>query len=307
VLVTLDDEMKLPEVPEDPQRILGIDLGVDNFAAVAGNFGDAPFLISGKLVKAMNQWFNKRRAKLVSSLTKGSNSTESVKDSHALDVLSRKREDFLRDFFYKCAWNICRYAEENKVDVIVTGHNTGQKQEISLGRENNQAFVSIPFLQFISILSNTAAKSGIPVVSREESYTSQASLLDMDYIPTYKKDDDKAEFSGKRVHRGLYRAQDGTLLNADVNGAGNILRKEYPHAFDQVDMAYLSATTKVVPFGSLYQAAACAKKTHKSHNQGTGSLVRNRYRSNRRTVYRTLFGKGKRIWKPKTAASQPAA
>jgi putative transposase len=129
----------------------------------------------------------------------------------------------------------------------------------------------------------------------------------MDYIPTYGKDDDKAAFSGKRVHRGLYRTKDGTFLNADVNGAGNILRKEYPHAFDHVDMGYLFATTEVIPFNSLYVTASCAEKTHKAHKQGSGSLARNRYRSNKRIVYQTLFGKGKRIWNPKTAKEQPAA
>lgn len=109
--------------------------------------------------------------------------------------------------------------------MIVIGHNKDQKQEINLGKQNNQSFVSIPFVRFEQILTNTAAKCGIPVVVQEESYTSKASVLDGDVIPTYGIDDDHVHFSGKRVKRGLYRSADGTFLNADVNGAANVIRK----------------------------------------------------------------------------------
>jgi putative transposase len=298
VLVSMDDAKKLPQVPKDPARILGIDLGVRNFAAVAGNFGDAPFLIKGGMAKAQNQWFHKQRAKLMSSLTAGSDSRHSVKDSRALYALSRKREDFLRDYFYKCAWYICRYAKANRVEVIVAGHNTGQKQNSDLSKKYNQEFASLPHQKFLCILTNTAAKEGIPVISREESYTSKASLPDLDDMPTYGEEDSKAIFSGNRLKRGLYRSKDGILINADVNGAGNILRKEYPHAFDGVDMGYLTATTRVVGFHDLYPAGPARKKKHKRHRAGSGSRVRNRYRSDRRRVYRELFGTEKKIWEP---------
>ena len=150
-----------------------------------------------------------------------------------LSALGRKREDLIRDFFYKAAHRICRYCTDNRVEVIVIGHNIGQKQEVSIGKANNQNFVSIPYTRFIRMLETVALKYGIPVIQREESYTSKASLLDGDPIPTYGEvpEGEKPVFSGKRVKRGMYRSSDGTLINADLNGAGNILRKEYPYAF----------------------------------------------------------------------------
>ena len=202
VLITFDDKIKEVKAPKIPKRILGLDPGVNNFLGVANNFGGAPFVMNGRAIKSANQRFNKKRAKLMSNLTKGSDSKTSVKYSRQLNTLSQKRESFLRDYFYKCAWYICRYAEAADVNVIVMGHNDGQKQEINLGNVVNQNFVSIPYTKFIDALKTVAAKCGIAVVVREESYTSQASLLDMDDIPTYKKGDDKKyTFSGKRIHR----------------------------------------------------------------------------------------------------------
>lgn len=100
ILLTFKEDIILPEVPKFPKRILGIDVGVDNFCAVANNFGDTPFLIKGGAVKSMNQNFNKERARLLSEVTKGSDSTHSVKKTKQLHTLSRRRETRLRDFFY---------------------------------------------------------------------------------------------------------------------------------------------------------------------------------------------------------------
>ena len=212
ILITFDDKIAEVKVPENPKRILGLDPGVNNFLGVANNFGGAPFVMNGRAVKSANQRFNKKRAKLISSVAKGSDSKSSVKYSKQLNILSQRRESFLRDYFYKCAWYICRYAKAAGVDVIVMGHNDGQKQEIDLKDNVNQNFVSIPYTKFITILKTVASKCGIAVVIREESYTSQASLLDMDDIPTYKKGENKKyAFSGKRIHRGLYRSKNGTL------------------------------------------------------------------------------------------------
>ena len=108
------------------------DTGVDNFAAVANNVGAKPFLVKGGAVKSMNQWFNKQRAKLLSDLTKGQDSSHSEKNSNRLNALSRKRDFFLRDFFYKVAHYICRTAQELNIQVIVIGHTKGQKQVISV-------------------------------------------------------------------------------------------------------------------------------------------------------------------------------
>lgn len=303
LLVTFDDNVKAVEPPVNPERILGLDPGVNNFLGVSNNFGAVPFVIKGGAVKSANQRFNKKRAKLISSVTKGSDSKSSVKYSKQLNILSQRRESFLRDYFYKCAWYICRYAKAAGVDVIVMGHNDGQKQEIDLKDNVNQNFVSIPYTKFITILKTVASKCGIAVVIREESYTSQASLLDMDDIPTYKKGENKKyAFSGKRIHRGLYRSKSGTLLNADINGAANILRKEYPNAFDSIkDFAYLCVTTISIGYKDLYRnAKACAgrPKPYKYHKSGKYTVVRHIERSHKKCEYRKLWGKGKFVWRP---------
>lgn len=297
ILLTFKEDIILPEVPKFPKRILGIDMGVNNFCAVANNFGDTPFLIKGGAVKSMNQNFNKERARLLSEVTKGSDSTHSVKKTKQLHTLSRRRETRLRDFFYKTAWYLVRYAKRQQVEVIVAGHNEDQKQNICIGRQNNQNFVSIPFCRFLDILRYTAAKAGIPVVLREESYTSKASLLDLDAIPAYKKGDTiNHTFSGKRVRRGLYKTNSGFFINADINGAGNILRKEYPYAYDGQNMKYLCETTEVVSYTDIYAGATslCKKKyNQKKHTSGLGSCVNHRYKKETRMKYCILWGKSK--------------
>ena len=297
ILLTFKEDIILPEVPKFPKRILGIDVGVDNFCAVANNFGDTPFLIKGGAIKSMNQNFNKERARLLSEVTKGSDSTHSVKKTKQLHTLSRRRETRLRDFFYKTAWYLVRYAKRQQVEVIVAGHNEDQKQNICIGRQNNQNFVSIPFCRFLDILRYTAAKAGIPVVLREESYTSKASLLDLDAIPAYKKGDTiNHTFSGMRVRRGLYKTNSGFFINADINGAGNILRKEYPYAYDGQNMKYLCETTEVVSYTDIYAGATslCKKKyNQKKHTPGLGSCVNHRYKKETRMKYCILWGKSK--------------
>ena len=297
ILLTFKEDIILPEVPKFPKRILGIDVGVDNFCAVANNFGDIPFLIKGGAIKSMNQNFNKERSRLLSEVTKGSDSTHSKKETKRLHTLSRKRETRLRDFFYKTAWYLVRYAKQQQAEVIVAGHNEDQKQNICIGRQNNQNFVSIPFCRFLDILRYTAAKAGIPVVLREESYTSRASLLDLDAIPAYKKGDTTNHtFSGKRVHRGIYKTDKGLFINADINGAGNILRKEYPYAYDGQELSYLYETTKVVSYTDIYIGAKslCNERYNgKNHQSGMGSRANHQYRKERRHRYRSLWGKSR--------------
>ena len=185
------------------------------------------------------------------------------------------------------------------------GHNKDQKQELDLGHVTNQNFIAIPFSSFQSVLIITAAKCGIPVIAREESYTSMASLLDRDAIPTYGKNDGiSRQFSGRRIKRGLYRSADGICLNADVNGAGNILRKEYAYAFDGQDMAYLHRTTKTVGYKDLYPKAVstCDKNYNgKTHLSGKEHICHKRYRDARKTELKQIFFKEKRAYHKKPA------
>lgn len=266
----------MPDRPEHPKRILGLDPGVDNFLAGTTNFPAIPFLADGKWLKSVNRHFNKERARLISELTKGLDSKQSVKNSRRLNAISKKRERQFRDFFYKLAHWIAHYCMENRIEVIVCGHNEGQKQEANLGGANNQNFVQIPYLTFLNILKQVCTDSGIPVIMQEESYTSNASLIDGDEIPTYPENTATAPvFSGKRISRGQYRTKDGMILNADLNGAGNVIRKEYPDAFSGVtDWSYLTKTVRVVTREDLCHGKNQNRRTvkpppkkHRSYNR----------------------------------------
>ena len=115
---------------------------------------------------------------------------------------------------------------EREASKLIIGNNGGWKQGINLGKRNNQNFVYIPYKKIINQIIYKCQMKGIEVIVREESYTSKASFLDYDYIPTINKDDEVKDFSGKRVKRGLYRTNKGKKINADVNGAYNIISKE---------------------------------------------------------------------------------
>ena len=295
LLITYDNKAESPEAPENPARILGIDLGVDNLIAAAGNYGSVPFLIKGGYMKSMNQWFNKQRARLLSELTKGKNSSHSIKNSKRLDAISRKRDERIRDFFCKCAHYICRRAVKDGVEVIVIGHNKGIKNGVGFRKKDNQNFVCIPELKLIGILEHTAVQYGIPVVVTEESYTSKASAVDRDEIRVYgSRDTDKVLFSGKRVKRGLYRTKDGCELNADVNGAANIIRKAYPDAFRDVkDFSYLWKTTEAVRYRDIYKVLPVSEKRNAGKRPRPGKDSRRRHfmRSIRRRELKEAFPK----------------
>lgn len=308
--ITYEDNFQIPAIPVSPQKILGLDPGLENFITGVSNTGAKPFIIRGGYIKSLNRWFNKRRAELLSSLTAGSDSKHSRKRSHALNALSMDRDRKLRDFFYKAAHWICRWCESHRIEVVVIGHNESWKQEVNLGKTTNQNFVLIPYARFISILKTVCYKYGLPVVETEESYTSKASLLDGDVMPVYKESkkfvagnadscnanssgrNDAREplFSGKRIHRGMYRASDGRLLNADVNGAGNIIRKTYPDAFKDKDMAYLCGTVESVTGEKILGVKHKNELKPRFERKRTGvSEVRRRYRRMQRRDIRMAF------------------
>ena len=165
-----------------------------------------------------------------------------------------------------------------------------QKQKINLGSGNNQHFVSIPYARFFWILTCVAAKAGIPVIETEESYTSKASLIDKDPIPVYKEgDNSKYQFSGKRISRGQYKSKEGTILNADVNGAGNIIRKVYPNAFDGVtDFSYTNKTVIRVTREALCHAKHKKKHARPQRKRGMNRWLHHR-RQEQKLVYFALF------------------
>ena len=220
VLRSLSSEDDISDI-----RVMSIDPGTDNIAAVANNFGADPFVIKGGLIKSVNQFYNKEMGRLSSCAMKCNNRYRTRK----MSILTEKRNRRIKDEFHKISRKLADYARDNRVDVVVMGHNVFQKQEAGMGHISNQNFVQIPMLIFADMLRYKLAEYGIRFALTEESYTSKADFLAMDEIPVYKKGS-KADyvFSGKRIKRGLYRHYDGTITNADINGAANILRKVFP-------------------------------------------------------------------------------
>ena len=202
-----------------------VDFGVDNTMAVVTDTGDS-IIFKGEYIKSINQHFNKQKAWRISVMSKGSTTIARVW-SKKLDQLSAYRTNYIRDCFHKMSRRLMEWCKSHKVGYLVLGSNKFWKQETNMGKCSNQNFVSIPFEMLKSMIESKSNEYGITVIRQEESYTSKASFLDLDFIPTYSKEelDAKYHFSGRRIHRGLYKSKDGTLMNADINGAANILRK----------------------------------------------------------------------------------
>ena len=207
--------------PKQNQRVASIDLGLNNLATVVTNDGDNPILISGKKIKSINQYYNKMTSKQKSLLP------NNIFTSKSLDRLWLKRNNKISYEIHKVTKFLANYFDERDVSKVIIGNNTGWKNGINLGRRNNQNFVNIPYTKFINQLTYKCQLLGIIVIVREESYTSKASFLDYDEIPNY-KDEEKPKFSGRRIKRGLYRSTT-RKINADVNGAYNIMAKENPN------------------------------------------------------------------------------
>lgn len=203
-----------------------IDIGLNNLATLTFNqAGIKPLLINGKPLKSINQYYNKVKSDLQSLL--GENQS-----SHKLKKLCNKREFKINDYLHKASRLIIDTLSNQKIGTLIIGHNPDWKQKINLGKRNNQNFVSIPYNKLIGMLSYKADMVGIKVIITEESYTSKASFLDNDPLPIYQKGQkNKVTFSGKKVNRGLYRTGKRKLINADVNGSLNIMRKAVPNAF----------------------------------------------------------------------------
>lgn len=188
------------------------DIGLNNLLAIAGQL--APLLINGRPLKAINQYANKQIAKEQQLLDKGKKTNSSKKEN-----LWFKRNNKINDYLHKASRHVVNYLVSNGIDVFVIGKNTGWKQNIKLGKKNNQHFVQISFNKLIQMITYKCQLVGIDVVLQEESYTSKCSFLDNE--PVQKHD----IYVGKRIKRGLFKANHGKTINADVNGALNILRK----------------------------------------------------------------------------------
>ena len=235
-------------IPDDA-GIMSIDPGVENFATIVDNKGFTPIIIKGRYLKSLNQYYNKARAKYQSILMQGHDSKKyHYKETKRLKTISRKRDEKLRNAFYKTAHYICRVAINRNIEYIVFGKNDGWKNKVNTGHKNNQEFVQLPHAEFLNVLTTVSQKYNITVVTQNESYSSKASFLDNDFVPDYNANsEEEYVFSGRRTKRGLYKTANGIILNADVNGAANILKKKVSNAFKNItDFSYLYNTVQAV-------------------------------------------------------------
>ena len=216
-------ETVLKEKPQlNAERVAAIDPGIDNLVTLVTN--DESLVINGRIIKSKNQWFNKRSSELKSLLDKmhGSSAHEQSKQ---LTSLWKKRTNWMNDYMHKVSRFIANYCVEKQIGTLALGKNEQWKTNSNIGKTNNQNFIQIPHATLYKLIQCKAEEVGIKVIYQEESYTSKASYLDGDSIPVY-ADGQEYIFSGERIKRGLYRTKDGILLNADVNGAANIYRKQ---------------------------------------------------------------------------------
>ncbi len=210
-----------PNMIRESNRVVGIDLGLDNFVTMVNNIGETSIVINGKGVKSINQYYNKQKAYFQSILKK----QNGLDLSKRLKRLTVKRNNKIKDFMHKASRYVVDWCVKNNIDTIVIGKNDNWKQEVDLGKRLNQAFVQIPYDMFIKQLQYKCEEVGIKVMLTEESYTSGTSFLDGE-TPT-KENYDKS----RRIKRGLFKSNKGILINADVNGAYQIIKKVSPNAF----------------------------------------------------------------------------
>lgn len=206
----------------NPDNVAGIDLGINNIVTMANNIGEQPIVIKGGFMKSMNQYYNKRRAEIQSTYD-----LQGIKGGSKMRVLTEKRNRKMKDAMHKISRLIINYCIEHDIGTLVIGHNKNWKQKVNLGKRNNQNFVSIPYCILINDLNYKGEEVGIKVMEQEEAHTSKCSFLDGESIEHHKK------YAGKRIKRGIFRSAKGILINADVQGALNIIKKAIPKAFSK--------------------------------------------------------------------------
>lgn len=217
-------EIELPNVKEsESSRIASIDLGVDNLVTMTNNIGLNPIIINGKGIKSINQYYNKRLASEKSLLKIRHNKDWSRK----LDMISFKRHQRIKNYMHNTSAYIIKWCVVNNIDSLVVGKNKEWKQESKMNTKSNQNFISIPYNMLLLQLQYKCKNAGIKYIETEESYTSGTSFLNEEE-PT------KANYNkSRRVQRGLFQSNDGLLINSDVNGSLQIMKKVFPNAISR--------------------------------------------------------------------------
>ncbi|MEQ8752492.1 MAG: transposase [Coleofasciculus sp. G1-WW12-02] len=229
----------------DAKKVLGIDPGLNNWLTCVSNVGTS-FIVDGRKLKSLNQFYNKRVATLKKGKAQGFWNEE-------LASLTEKRNRQIRDAVNKAARIVVNHCLNCRIGTIVFGWNQGNKNGIELGKKNNQEFVQIPTTRLKERIRQLCEQYGIQFIETEESYTSKASFLDKDFLPVFGSGPEGWKPSGKRVHRGMYRTKNGEFINADANGAANILRKveiQLGLALAKVSRAFLTAPSRVFLWNS---------------------------------------------------------
>jgi len=207
----------------DKNRIASIDIGLDNLATVTSNVKECrPLIINGRPLKSINQYFNKRKAELISNVMK---QDKTRRTSNKIEKLIIKRNNKIDDYMHKASKRIIDKLIKFNIGTLVIGKNDGWKTKINIGNKNNQNFTLIPHAKFIKMLEYKCQLKNIFVILQDESHTSKCSLLDSEDICHHET------YVGKRIKRGLFRSANGVIINADVNGSGNIMRKAIPNCF----------------------------------------------------------------------------
>ena len=215
---------------EKTDKVASIDIGLENLFTIAFNYNKKGISIKGTKLKSINQYFNKLKASLQSMLP------NQQYTSKLINQLMYKREEQLRNYIGYYTNQLIEILKKEKISKLIVGYNKGWKQNINIGKTNNQNFVNIPFRKILDILKYKLEENGIECKEQEESYTSKSSYLDNDNIPTYHKGNSQEYlFSGKRITRNLYQSKQGKIINADLNGALNILKKSGERLIEELD------------------------------------------------------------------------
>ena len=228
ILCELIYEKEIEQV-EKTDRVASIDIGLENLFTIAFNYNKKGISIKGTKLKAINQYFNKIKTSLQSMLP----NKQYV--SKFINQLLYKRTEQLRNYIGYYTNKLIEILRTERVSKLVVGYNKEWKQEINIGSKNNQNFVSIPFRKILDILRYKLEDNGIEYKEQEESYTSKASYLDNDDIPIYKEETEEIKFSGRRIKRSIYKSKQGKIINADLNGALNILKKSGEELIEELE------------------------------------------------------------------------
>lgn len=214
--IVYDKPVKKPIISDN---IASGDIGINNLITIGFSDGKTPIIINGKPLKSINQFYNKTKANYQSQLKKGQYK------SRKIEQLTEKRNNKIDDYMHKASSILINQLVSREISKLIIGKNPLWKQDINIGKKNNQKFTMIPFDRFINMIKYKCKLEGIDIITHEESYTSKCSFLDNEPIKKHEN------YLGKRIKRGLFKSFKGFLINADLNGAYNIMRKVVPNVF----------------------------------------------------------------------------